>query len=114
MHFFKVNLLIKINKTCLRHGKFSLEAIKNKKLQKRFGLKSVPHIFYWEPGYYKTDADVKKYKGEKTIDALVEMVTPLGDKYIADKMKYHAQKPESRWGEQNAKGTDYESEYDPT
>ena len=42
------------------------------------------------------------------------MVTPLGDKYIADKMKYHAQKPESRWGEQNAKGTDYESEYDPT
>ena len=40
-------------------------------------IKSVPKIFYWEPGYFKTDADVNAYKGEKTVDALSEMLKPI-------------------------------------
>ena len=47
-----------------------VDVLKNRKLLKRFNLKSVPKIFYYEPGYYKTDADAKSYDGEKTIEAL--------------------------------------------
>ena len=41
-------------------------------------------MFYWEPGYFKTDADVKKYKGAKTAAALSEMLLPIHTTYMTD------------------------------
>ena len=58
-----------------------VDALENKALQKRFGIKSVPTVFYWEPGYFKTDADVKPYAGEKTVEALSELLTEMHVNY---------------------------------
>ena len=37
----------------------------------------MPKVFYWEPGYFKTDADVKPYTGEKSVEALKELLMPI-------------------------------------
>ena len=84
-----------------------VDAISNTDLQKRFAIKSVPKVFYWEPGYFKTDADVKAYKGDKTVDALSEMLLPIHDSYHKDMLSAHKRLPSARWGEKNRIGQDY-------
>ena len=84
-----------------------IDAIENSGLQKRFGITSVPQVYYWEPGYFKTDADVQKYAGEKSVEALSQTFSPIHDTYMSDMYAAHTKKPLSRWGQNNRVGTPY-------
>ena len=102
-----------VSANLMRNANFAyVDAVANKGLQKRFGIKSVPQVFYWEPGYYKTDADVKKYKGEKTVESLSKMVNEMHGDYTADMLTIHSKKS-SRWSEDYWTGQVYESDYEP-